>query len=751
MDNLIKLYQQGEFNQIISLYPKLERQFYKSIQFYNLIGSSYFSLSDFSNAIKFFEKAITLNSNDVISILNLGSAYYELKNYEKSKKYFHNAIKIEINSDYANYMLGNIYFLDHSLEESEYYLNQCLQKNPKNSNAYNILGLIFDLRNDLDQAEACFQKSLVLSDKNFNALNNLGNIFLKKNNLDLAQECYQKAININPQLCEAYSNLGLICSRNGNFYESYQFYIKALKINGVHRDSLINLSQILSFLNFRVINVNELEMIITKILELKLYSKPKYIAPLLTIILEKNKLFIELEENIQNYEINKFLSGFLQLNSFCKFLKLCPIPSLRIENFLKNTREKILMNKNAIVYSSDNFSVIESIAINFFISEFVIEESDLERKNIRLLKEEIKNKVQNKELEIKILILSLYGKLDFVDYNNLTKSSHLLSNIFKLHIEDSQNEDEIKKNLISYSSIDDLVSQNVKKQYEQNPYPRWQSYELIHEKKPFNQILNELSIKFHIDQNINFESPQVLIAGCGTGQHAIESYSRYLNSKITCIDLSLSSLAYANRKTTEKNIKSIDFFHCDILEIKNLPCDNFDIIESSGVIHHMQNPEHGLNNLISKLKNGGFIKLGLYSKYAREEIRDFRKKFVNNDFNDMSKDDLKKIRNDLIKRNDFEMKNIFGWSDFFSLSEFRDLLVHVQEHQFDCIELKKLLSNKNLNFLGFELRNTSILNNFKSIYGSESLTNLEKWHDFESRNKNTFSGMYQFWCQKLNK
>jgi tetratricopeptide (TPR) repeat protein/SAM-dependent methyltransferase len=743
LDNLTKLYQQGEFNQIISLYPKLERQFYKSIQFYNLIGSSYFSLSDFSNAIKCFEKAINLNSNELISIFNLGSAYYELKNYEKSKKYFHNAIKIEPNSDYANYMLGNIYFLDRSFEESEYYLNRCLQKNPKNSNAYNILGLIFDFRNDLDQAEAYFQKSVVLSDKNFNALNNLGNIFLQKNNLDLAKEYYQKAININPQLCEAYSNMGLICSRNGNFYESYQFYLKALKINGVHRDSLINLSQILSFLDLKVININELEMIITRILDLKLYSKPKYIAPLLPIILEKNRLFLELEENIQNYEINNFLSSFLKLNIFCKFLKLCPIPSLRIENFLKDTREKILMNKDTIVYSSDNFSVIESIGINFFISEFVIEESDLERKNIRLLKEEIKNnnKVENKDLEIKILIISLYGKLEIFDYN-LTKSSKFLSNIFKLHIDDSQKEDEIKKNLISYSIIDDLVSQNVKNQYEQNPYPRWQSYEFIYEKKPFNQILNELSIQFHIDQNIDFKSPQVLIAGCGTGQHAIESYSRYLNSKITCIDLSLSSLAYANRKAIEKNIKNIDFFHCDILEIKNLPGDNFDVIESSGVIHHMQNPEHGLNNLISKLKNGGFIKLGLYSKYAREEISDFR---------NLSKDDLKKIRNDLIKRNDFEMKNIFRWSDFFSLSEFRDLLVHVQEHQFDCIELKKLLSNKNLNFLGFEFRNTSIINNFKSIYGSESLINLEKWHDFESKNKNTFSGMYQFWCQKLNR
>ena len=130
----------------------------------------------------------------------------------------------------------------------------------------------------------------------------MGNIFLKKNNLDLAREYYQKAININPQLCGAYSNLGLICSRNGNFYKSYQFYLKALKINGVHRDSLINLSQILSFLDFSVININELEMIITRILDLKLYSKSKYIAPLLPMILEKNKLFLELEENIQNCE-----------------------------------------------------------------------------------------------------------------------------------------------------------------------------------------------------------------------------------------------------------------------------------------------------------------------------------------------------------------------------------------------------------------------------------------------------------------
>ncbi len=41
----------------------------------------------------------------------------------------------------------------------------------------------------------------------------------------------------------------------------------------------------------------------------------------------------------------------------------------------------------------------------------------------------------------------------------------------------------------------------------------------------------------------------VLIAGCGTGQHAIETAQRFSGARVLAIDLSLTSLAYAKRKT----------------------------------------------------------------------------------------------------------------------------------------------------------------------------------------------------------
>src|SRR5205807_7138675 len=41
----------------------------------------------------------------------------------------------------------------------------------------------------------------------------------------------------------------------------------------------------------------------------------------------------------------------------------------------------------------------------------------------------------------------------------------------------------------------------------------------------------------------------ILIAGCGTGSHPIETYRRLVGARMLAIDLSRTSLAYAVRKT----------------------------------------------------------------------------------------------------------------------------------------------------------------------------------------------------------
>ena len=65
----------------------------------------------------------------------------------------------------------------------------------------------------------------------------------------------------------------------------------------------------------------------------------------------------------------------------------------------------------------------------------------------------------------------------------------------------------------------------------------------------------------------------------------------------------------------------------DILDMNELDSD-FDIIESSGVIHHMQNPLLGWKILTRLLKVGGLMNIGLYSKIARRNIFLIRKKLM---------------------------------------------------------------------------------------------------------------------------
>ena len=116
----------------------------------------------------------------------------------------------------------------------------------------------------------------------------------------------------------------------------------------------------------------------------------------------------------------------------------------------------------------------------------------------------------------------------------------------------------------------------------------------------------------------------VLVAGCGTGQHAITTATKYENSFVTAIDLSAQSLCYAKRKAQEYGIKNVNFIEMDILDLKKLN-RKFGLIECSGVLHHMKDPIKGLSNLSDCLESNGYLKLGLYSKYAREKILKARK------------------------------------------------------------------------------------------------------------------------------
>jgi SAM-dependent methyltransferase len=239
----------------------------------------------------------------------------------------------------------------------------------------------------------------------------------------------------------------------------------------------------------------------------------------------------------------------------------------------------------------------------------------------------------------------------------------------------------------------------------------------------------------------------VLIAGCGTGQHAIETAPRFSGARVLAVDLSRTSLAYAMRKTRELDIRNIEYAQADILKLGSIG-RTFDVIESSGVLHHLGDPFAGWRVLLSLLRPGGLMAVGLYSEIARAEIVKART-FIAECGYGSTADDIRRCRQDLVAHEGGQaFKNLQASSDFFSTSDCRDLLFHVQEHRLTLPQIAGFLAENELDFVAFEL-DAVVTSQYRAKFPADAtMTDLASWDAFERERPSTFSGMYQFWVQK---
>ena len=451
------------------------------------------------------------------------------------------------------------------------------------------------------------------------------------------------------------------------------------------------------------------------------------------------------------YENNKF-NILIKDKELVKALSLLIFCSPLWEKVLGNIRKNILLNysdKDKI--SNSIFNFIIGLGSQCFLNEYVYYISTEEKYKLQELKKTINN---NKNQDYKLAIISCYQSLssindEIINLNTYIPNKKELNNLLNLQFKELNAEKMISKGIKKIGNIKDSTSKEVKNQYELNPYPRWRynSYAKKNKLNFLSVINSEISpntIKPNSVQLTN-KKINILIAGCGTGIQIIEA-SRYSNCEITAIDLSNSSISYAKRKVDEYGLKNINFIEMDLLELTSLN-KRFDLIECSGVLHHMNEPSKGLSNLFDVLEPEGFLKLGLYSKYAREEILKARKLIKEKDIKP-NIDGIRNFRNDLLNGEIKEVNEISNWSDFYSTSMCRDLCFHSHENCYTLIEIKNMLKISNLEFLGFTL-SKEIKDKYQiDNKDKDSLKNLELWDKFEKLNPNSFREMYQFWARK---
>ena len=284
--------------------------------------------------------------------------------------------------------------------------------------------------------------------------------------------------------------------------------------------------------------------------------------------------------------------------------------------------------------------------------------------------------------------------------------------------------------------IRNSVSLEVMRQYEENPYPRWTI-------NPLNAFAADQARGRTLPTAERQAELDILIAGCGTGLHAVQIAQVYPNARLLAVDVSLSSLAYARRKTRELGLRNIEYAQADILELGTID-RTFDSIESVGVLHHLAEPTAGWRVLVSLLRPGGKMRIGLYSDLARRVIVEARAHIAARGYR-ATAGDIRKCRQDIIREAE-RWKMLLGGNDFYSMSGCRDLLFNVMEHRFTVPEIAAFLNENDLSFLAFEpFDDPAVIEKFhKQFPGAADEAELDQWHRFEADHPETFWGMYIF-------
>ena len=625
-----------------------------------------------------------------------------------------------------------------------------LKENKKLAKFFNLAYQNFQ-RNNLDVAKSFCLKILEEQPNNFESIFLLGSIYTRIKNFNKAQEFLEKAISMRPNFIFSYNNLGNVFFESGKIKKAIYCYKKAIEIKPDYLIALNNLCVLLR--NLKITDLDKIDQPSFKKIFLLLMKRNDidhsdiFFNAKLFLFFGKNNKELEKWEKSNNLLLkNKKIKNFLKEELLLLMLQKSIITDQFLEKILTKLRYEILFTffESKQLLAEDYSYFILSLSEQCFLNEYIFSKSDREGFLVKklLIHQEKGQKID----ELGLSILGCYIPLN----NSETlkkkllkyKSKNILFNdLISMQIKDPLKEKNLINSIQSFGKISDTVSKKVRKQYESNPYPRWR-YTYSVGSSNFLQILNHQLKPNIVESKFKFKNPNLLIAGCGTGNHIFLT-KEYSNVKILAIDLSLTSLAYAKRKIDELGIKNVDFLHADILELKNLG-KKFDIIESIGTLHHMKNPEKGLKILLDLLEPHGFLKLGLYSKLARRHIvkvKDYAKK------NNVK--DIKIFRQMLISRSeDKDLSRIFDRADFYSTSSLKDLIFHVQEHTFTIPQLSKIFNKFNLEFLGFS--NSLIKLKYNRIYNLDKKNiNLSSWHQFEKDNPETFIGMYKFWVRKF--
>lgn len=727
-------------------------------------GNILLARAQIEEARRAYELAIACDPQQAGAYLNLGNLHFRAGEFAQALRNYQLAIdsRPQLADAYVG-MANALAALGRTTESAQNY-RYALTVNPGYAEAHFNLGVLALAQDRPHEAIPCLRRTTELRPDHAPAHRMLGAALNSLGDLDAAEQSLRHASSIEPESAEILYDLAMVLRNRGKYPQAVPLLVRALERAPAWTTKLA-FADCAAHSRFTANDSAVRAALTTAITEAWAPPHDLCRAALDMIMLdERIGSCVRLANDSWPTRVPRealFATGSLAALAADPLLHALlvagPVSSPYFERFLTSARHALL----EIASSTQPPGSAEVAALGFlaalarqcFINEYVFECPEEERRAAARCRETMLALLDAGATVPPLLLLAVAA---YFPLHRLRGAGQLraasepgpVDDVLRQQIREPLEERALRAGIESLTPISGAVSAAVRDQYEQNPYPRWVKMHLREQPLHFNDDLRRTLPFARFAPMSDDSAPEVLVAGCGTGIDAISVARRFHGARVLAIDLSLGSISYAKRKTQELGLTNIEYAQADILRLGDL-AHTFDVINAIGVLHHLADPFEGWRVLLSRLRPGGFMCLGLYSRIARRPVIKARE-FIAARGYENTPDDIRRFRQDVLAGDaSAELRLLTQSRGFYSTSECRDLAFHVQEQQLTLGQIESFLSECGLHFLGFEL-DVRLLNQYRARFNDDpTCTDLRNWARFEADNPDTFAAMYLLWIQRL--